>query len=233
MGNKFRACYLAAVLLTVLSSSLFAEPAQKKARPRRQFITVFVNRMYTGPLNFEKHPLEELAGTGLEYVYQPVPEVYRSPDGLTTITHTRFRPKNSGGGLAVYPFGLGVQGTSLMLQADYETLPLIGFIINSPTGREDYEFANGRAYNLGLGAVSYSRSYNGNMGSRSYIIGGTGKIIENRGEGRSYFVGFGGGLSYKIIGGEFFVKVSRNYLNNPRPHSFYLIPIGFRISVTF
>ena len=109
------------LFLILFSVTLFAQTtkAEDKPKPRRHFVTFFVDRINTSPLHFKEHPLQELTGTEINNVYEPGPEVYRSKDKTITITDIGFRSKNKGAGLMVYPFGSSGRGSNLVVQASY------------------------------------------------------------------------------------------------------------------
>lgn len=198
---------------------------------RRQFMTLTVDWMNVYPLHFKKYPLEQLAEVPLDWDYQR--GGYHSGDRSISITNTKFEHRNRGVGIMVYPFGLK-EGTTLAVRANYETLPTISFVINSPEGQERYDLKKGQVYNLGIGAISGGRSGGWGLGAYSFIIVGKGWINEPRGNGRRYFVEAGGRVTTGPLGIEIFFGVANNKLFNPRPHSFFtVVPFGLRAMVTF
>ncbi len=229
MARIIRVLVLVAIVFSVFSSYASAQADKPKEKPKNHtnFFTIYVEKMNTSPMSFRKYPLQELTGTELD-------DFYRSPDGSISVTNAKFQKENKGAGIMLYPLGAKGKGETLLLSASYQTLPAITFTINSPAGQENYALLNGHTYNLGLGVLSEDR-HNGwwALGAHSYLIGGMGKIVEPRGEGKCYFVEGGGGLTVGVIGVDVFLKVGKNYLEKPRPHSFFTAPIGLRATLTF
>jgi len=231
---KFKSIVLFFVLVISLISrtNVHAQSLAKNEKPKKIFVTFSIDRMDTYPLHFKSMPLEELAGIKLFNVYEPIPERYRSKDGLVTITNIRFPKRNKGYSITVYPLGAG-NHISLAVRGSYETLPVISFDINSPEGVEHYILSNASSRDVSIGIMDGDRPKGLGLGAHSFLMGGYGEIRELRGKGHRYFVEFGGGINFGPIGGGIFVKISKNYLYNPRPHSFFTVPIGLRGTLSF
>ena len=202
-----------------------------QVRPRRQFITIDIERGRTMPLHFKENPLQQLAGRELGVDADRAHD-YRSSDGTTTVDVQDFRRSIHGVGLSVYPFGTS-SSSSLMLRAAYETLPVIRLRINGPAGTTAYSLADGRAYDFGLGVISSDTPAGWSMGAHSFAGGGAGLIRSERGDGQRLFAEAGGGVTFGPIGVQVGLKIAYNRLTDPRPHHFYTVPLTLRGTVSF
>lgn len=208
------------------------EPNSDKHVFQRQFVTLTIDWRSTQPINFKKYPLEQLVKVPLEWNYEL--GGYHSNDQSISITDAKLDGRKLGIGAMVYPFGLKKEGTTLAIRGNYEALPNIGFLIKSPEGQEWYHLKNAQAYDLGIGAISAGGNSDGwGLGSYAFIVIGVGYINEPRGNGSSYFAEAGGRIAAGPLGVEMFFGVRNNKLPNPRPHSFFTVPIGLRAAVTF
>lgn len=210
---------------------LYAQNRSGAASPRRQFLTISIDRMRTMPLHFKEWPLEQLTGTELTNARLPDAE-YRSEDGRTIVDVRRFRRATRGAGLMVYPFG-ATRGATLALRVSYEELPIIHVVIDRAGEIERYDLADGRAYDFGFGVYLGDRPRGWSLGAHSFLIAGIGKLSGERGDGRRYFVESGGGVSVGPLGLQVSVKLAHNRLKDPRPHTFFTVPIALRGTVSF
>lgn len=235
MTRPLTLCLAAAALLVTTTASAQAPQRDRVLRrergPRRQFVTISIDGMNTMPLHFTEYPLEELTGKELSATFNEAVD-YRSKDGLTTVDVIRFRRRNAGGGITVYPLGAG-NGASLAIRGSFERLPEIKFEIDGPGGIEQYQLRDGRAVDVGVGLVVHDRSLGWGLGSHTFVLGGIGKITGERGNGARYFGEGGGGLNVGPIGVELGVKFAYNKLKDPRAHSFFSVPISLRGTVSF
>jgi hypothetical protein len=135
-------------------------------------------------------------------------------------------------GIIVYPFGAR-NCAALALRASRETLPIVRVTISSPAGIERYELTDGRATDVGLGVVVTDHPRGWGLGARSFVIGGVGKLTGERGDGSRYFAEGGGGVNIGPVGIEIAVKFAYNRLEDPRPHTFFTVPISLRGSLSF
>ena len=183
------------------------------------------------PLHFKESPLQQLANGQLGEIHDGTGD-YRTNDGLTTVDVLDLRRNTRGAGIALYPFGSS-SGATLMVRGSYETLPVIRFEIKSPNGVEPYMLRDGRAYDVGIGIIDDDRPAGWSLGAHSFVIGGIGRLHGERGDGIRLFGEGGGGISFGAIGVQFGVKIAYNRLTNPRPHSFYTVPMSLRATVSF
>lgn len=201
-------------------------------RPHQQFVTLSIDRPYTLPFSFKKHPLEELTMRALEEV-NGVPNVdYRTPDGQTAIDVLEFGRQGRGAGLMVYPFG-SRNGATLAIRGSYETLPIIRVAIHEPGSTSVYNLRDGRAYDLGVGFLLSDRPPGWGLGTHSFALAGVGRIRGERGDGDRLFGEAGGGVNVGPVGVQFSVKLAYNRLNDPRAHSFFTVPLTLRGTLSF
>jgi hypothetical protein len=217
-----------AVLLALAGDARAQDTAQP--RPRRQFITVSYDWLYTWPLHFDAHPLEDILGVEIDSADPPYD--YRTEDGRTLIDVTEFKRRNRAIGAAVYPFGLS-SGATLGIRGSIEQLPDIRVRFDGPSPIAMYEFTGGVAYDVGAGIYVADRSAGWGVGSYSFLIGGIGRITSDLGDGRRYFAEGGGGLQTGPFGFELSVKFGWNKLSEPVEHRFLTVPINMRATVSF
>lgn len=219
--------------LVVCATPAGAQQNVSQREPRRQFVTVTIDGMNTYPINFKKHPLEQLAGTPLNKPNVEQPD-YVSPDGATRVSGVRFRRKNGGAGLMIYPFG-AKNGPSLAVRASIEQLPEIRFLIEGPDRFEPYDLSNGRAFDIGVGVIVNDRSPGWGLGSHAFVLGGIGRLradgvgndLAER-DGKRWFAEGGGGMTIGPFGVQLSVKISFNQFREPRAHGFYTAPLVLR-----
>jgi hypothetical protein len=199
-------------------------------QPRRQFVTVSYDWLYTWPLHFDKFPLEDIVGVPLDETDQPYD--YRSEDGRTLVDVERFERRNRAVGVAVYPLGLAT-GPTLGVRGSIERLPEIRVRFEGAAPVASYTFTSGVAYDVGAGVYVADRSAGWGLGAYSFIVGGIGRITSDEGSGRRYFAEGGGGLQTGPFGFELSVKFGWNKLTEPVEHRFFTVPINMRATVSF
>ena len=79
-------------------------------KPRRQFITLSYDWLYTQPLHFIEHPVEDLVGKEVAAAQFETFD-YQTRDGTILIDVLEFKRRGHGAGITVYPFGLSVGAT--------------------------------------------------------------------------------------------------------------------------
>jgi hypothetical protein len=218
----------AAVLLA--PHAALGQPTPAKL-PRRQFVTVSIERSRTMPLHFKEFPLQQLAGRELG-VDRETGHDYRSADNATSVDVQKFARATRAIGISVYPFG-NRNDSTLLLKVSVETLPIIRFTINGTGSIEQYSLSDGRATDLGIGVISSDRPAGWGLGAHSFIVGGVGRVRGERGSGARLFGEAGGGINVGPIGFEVGIKIAYNRLTDPRAHSFYTIPMSLRGTVSF
>jgi len=202
-----------------------------QAGPRPQFVTIDIGPSRTMPLHFKEYPLQQLVGRELAVEPNRVHD-YTTSEGSATVDVRQFRRSTHGFGVSVYPFG-NRSNTSLMLRVARETLPIIRFAINKPGSVERYSLSDGHTTDVGVGVNSSDRPAGWGMGTHSFAVGGVGRIRGERGTGGRLFAEVGGGISFGPIGFQVAVKIAHNRLKDPRPHSFYTVPMSLRGTLTF
>jgi hypothetical protein len=227
---------IAALLLVLCADPVLAQVrpgdgALAGRAPRRQFVTLTIDGMNTLPLHFEEQPLEQLVGQELSPVHDGSTD-YRTIDGLTTVDVLRFRRRNRGVGIMIYPLGAG-NGTSLAIRGSIEELPVIEFVASGPSGAEYYQLTDGRATDVGAGLIVNDRSAGWGLGSHAFVVAGVGRLSGERGDGRRIFAEGGGGISSGPFGMQLALKFARNTLEDPRAHSFFTVPITLRGTLSF
>ncbi len=217
---------LLSVLPSIASAQTYTEP-----QPRRQFVTVSYDWLYTNPLHFGDHPVGDLVGgavasaRGKDYDYE-------TRDGATRIGVDEFSRRGNGVGLTVYPFGLRT-GATLGLRGSVEQLPTISLTIDGPGSLDSYALTNARAFDASAGLFVADRSAGWGVGSHAFIAGGIGRIRSDLSDGRRYFAEAGGGLTSGPLGVELSVKFAWNRLPEPVEHHFMTVPVTIRGTVSF
>lgn len=201
------------------------------AKPPRQFVTVSYDWLYTQPLHFGDHPLEDLVGTDVAEAQFESYE-YRTRDGSTVIDILEFTKPTQGVGVTVFPLGLSV-GAALGIRASVEVLPTIRIAFDGPGSLDSYALTDARAYDIAVGVHVADRSAGWGLGSVAFVAGGFGRIRGNLGDGRRYFAEGGGGLRSGPFGVDLSLKFAWNTLSEPVDHSFFTVPITIRGSVSF
>ena len=224
-----RTCFL------LFCSVLFAVPASAQPydaeRPRRHFVTVSTEWLFTEPLHFAEHPLADLAG-GPVASAQAEAFDYRTRDGATTIDVLEFSRRQRGVAVSVYPLGMS-RGPALVLRGSYEQLPRIRIAFDGPAPVSRYELTGAQAYDAAAGLVVADRAPGWGLGSHAFVVGGLGRIRSDLGEGRRIFAEAGGGLGAGPLGVELGVRFALNRLSEPVEHRFLTIPVTVRGSLTF
>jgi hypothetical protein len=200
-------------------------------QPRRQFVTISLDWLYTHPLHFAEHPLEDLLGAEVASAQQQDYD-YETRDGQTRITVQEFKRRSQGAGLTVYPLGMRT-GATLGIRGNVEGLPDIRMTFDGAAPFTGYTFTNGRAYDIGAGIYVSDRSAGWGLGSRAFVAGGIGRISSDQGDGRRYFAEGGGGITSGPLGIELTVKFAWNTLRDPVDHQFMTVPVTIRGCVSF
>jgi hypothetical protein len=217
---------LLSVLASIASAQTYTAP-----QPRRQFVTLSYDWLYTNPLHFGDHPIGDLVGSavasapGKDYDYE-------TRDGATRIDVEEFSRRGNGVGVTVYPFGLRT-GATLGLRGSIEKLPTISLTIDGPGSLDRYALTNARAFDASAGLFVADRSAGWGVGSHAFIAGGIGRIRSDLSDGRRYFAEAGGGLTSGPLGVELSVKFAWNRLPEPVAHHFMTVPVTIRGTVSF
>ena len=225
-------CVCTVVVLVVLSMpSLSTAQTYQVQQPRRQFVSVSLDWLYTQPLHFAKHPLEDLLGVEVASA-QLQDYDYETRDGSTRIDVVEFRRRSRGAGLTLYPLGLRT-GATVGIRGSFEDLPVIRLAIDGPGALDSYVLTDARAYDVGAGIFVADRSAGWGLGSHAFVAGGVGRIRAELGDGRRYFAEGGGGLSSGPLGVQLAVKFAWNRLSEPVEHRFMTVPVTLRATVSF
>ena len=224
-----RTCFLGLIMLCLTTSVSAQTYAAKK--PRRHFITLSYDSLYTHPLHFADHPLSDLLGKDVAST-EGEPYDYRTRDDATWIDVTEFSRRARGAGISLYPLGMGA-GPALMLRGSYEQLPRIQISFDGPAPFARYELNDARVLDAAVGVIVADRSPGWGLGSHAFLTGGLGRIRSSLGDGRRYFAEGGGGLGVGPVGVELGVKFAWNTLSEPVSHKFLTIPITLRGTLTF
>lgn len=230
------------VRLLILISSAFslaplaahAESQEAKPPPsvRRQWVTVSLDWLYTQPLHFENHPVEDFVGREVGEAQRQAFD-YESRDGLTRVDVIEFRRRGSGYGFTVYPFGMAT-GATLGVRVSAEDIPRIELDIDGPAFVSSYLLEDARALDLSVGVYVADRAPSWGLGSHAFVAGGFGRIRSDAfGRGPRYFAEGGGGVSSGPLGVGLVVKIAWNQLEEPVSHSFLTLPIVLRGHVSF
>jgi hypothetical protein len=200
-------------------------------KPRRHFITVSYDWLYTQPLHFAKYPLEDLVGADVSAA-QFEDFDYRTADGSILIDVLEFRRRGHGAGVTLYPFGLSV-GPTLAVRGSFEDLPVIRLAFSGAGAPPAYALTAARAYDVSAAIFMADRSPGWGLGSHAFMGGGIGRIKSDARDGDRIFAEGGGGLSSGPIGVEVSIKFAWNRLAEPVDHRFITVPIALRGTVTF
>ena len=209
-----------------LSAQTYAVP-----QPRRQFVTLSFDWLYTHPLHFAEHPIEDLVGSPVAAAQRQDYD-YETRDGLTRIDVVEFRRKSRGAGVTLYPFGLR-SGVTLGVRGSIESLPAIRLAFDGPVALESYQLIDARAYDLGVAIFVADRSAGWGLGSHAFVGGGVGRIRSDLSDGSRYFAEAGGGLNSGPVGVQLSVKFAWNRLSDPADHRFLTVPVALRGMVSF
>jgi hypothetical protein len=224
-----RICFLGLAVLCFATSVGAQTYAGDK--PRRHFVTVSYDTLYTQPLHFADHPLSDLLGKDVSSAQGDLYE-YRTRDGETQIDVIEFSRRARGAGISLYPLGMSA-GPALMLRGSFENLPRIRLAFDGPAPVAQYEMTDARAKDAGVGIIVADRSPGWGLGSHAFLVGGIGRITSSLGDGRRYFAEGGGGLDVGPLGVELGVKFAWNTLSEPLTHQFLTVPITLRGTLTF
>lgn len=224
-----RICFLA-VILSCAASTASAQ-TYSGAKPRRHFISVSYDWLYTQPLHFADHPLADLLGRDVSSV-QSGDYDYQTRDGQTFIDVVNFQRRQRGASVSLYPLGMG-SGATLMLRASIEQMPRIELRFDGTAPFSRYLLEGAKSTDGAIGVIVADRSPGWGLGSHAYVVGGIGKITSDLGDGSRVFAEAGGGLGSGPIGVELGVKFAWNRLSEPLDHKFLTIPITLRGTLTF
>ena len=221
------------LILFVIGLAAASAEAQTYQEPkaRRHFVTLSLDFLYSQPLHFDDHPLEDLVGRDVGAA-QFANYDYRTRDDAILIDVLEFKRRTRGGGITVYPFGMSV-GPTLSIRGSIEDLPIVRIAFDGEGAPADYAFTGGRAYDVALGIYVADRSAGWGLGSHAFVAGGLGRIRGDERDGNRYFAEGGGGLSSGPIGVELSVKFAWNRFTEPVKHQFLSVPVTLRGTVTF
>jgi hypothetical protein len=197
---------------------------------RRQWVTFSYEWLYTWPLHFDDHPLEDLVGAPVDEAEPPYD--YRTRDNTTFIDVLEFKRPGRGLGMTLYPFGMSV-GPALGLRASIENIPDIRIRFDGPGALDSYTLTGGVAYDIGAGVYIADRAPGWGLGSYAFINGGIGRISSDLTDGRRYFAEGGGGVQSGPVGFELSVKFGWNRFSEPVEHRFLTVPVTMRATVSF
>jgi hypothetical protein len=222
-----------AAVLTACLCAATAASAQTYSAPkaRRHFVTVSYDFLYTQPLHFGDHPLEDLVGRDVAAA-QFEEFDYRTRDEAILIDVLEFRRRSRGAGITLYPLGMSA-GPALALRGSFEDLPIVRIAFEGTGAPPAYAFTGGRAYDLGIGVYISDRSPGWGLGSHAFVLGGIGRIRGEERDGDRYFAEGGGGLSSGPLGVELSVKFAWNRFTEPVKHKYLTVPIAVRGTLTF
>jgi hypothetical protein len=231
MSHRVIITVSALAILVIAGGGSASAQTYSAQKPRRQFITVSVDRLYTQPLHFTEHPLQDLVG-------RPVAAAqfeefdYRTRDGAILIDVLEFSRRGHGAGVTLYPLGLSV-GPALALRASYEDLPTIRIAFDGAGAPPPYALSGARAYDVSAAIFVADHARGWGLGSHAFVGGGVGRIKSDAHTGDRYFGEGGGGLNSGPIGIELSVKFAWNRVAEPVEHRFLTVPITLRGTLTF
>lgn len=217
--------------LLLLLSPLASAQTSTAPQPRRQFVTVSYDWLYTNPLHFGDHPVGDLVGSPVAST-QLQEHDYETLDGGTRIEVEEFRRRGNGVSVTVYPFGLR-SGATLGLRGSIEQLPTISLTIDGPGPLDSYTLTNARAFDASAALFVADHSAGWGLGSHAFVAGGIGRVRSDLSDGSRYFAEAGGGLTSGPLGVELSVKFAWNRLPEPVEHHFMTVPVTIRGTVSF
>jgi hypothetical protein len=224
-----------AIMLLVFVATGFAASAEAQTysipKARRHFVTVSYDFLYSQPLHFDNHPLEDLVGQDVASA-QLASYDYRTRDGAILIDVVEYKRRTRGAGITVYPFGMSV-GPALAVRGSFEDLPIVRIAFDGTGAPPQYGFNGGRAYDLTLALYVADRSPGWGLGSHAFVGGGFGRIRGDERDGDRYFAEGGGGLSSGPFGVELSVRFAWNHFTEPVKHKFLTVPVTLRGTLTF
>jgi hypothetical protein len=224
--HALTALWLVSMLAGTAHAQTYSAP-----QARRNFVTLSYDFLYTQPLHFGEHPIQDLVGRPVVGArFQQFD--YRTRDELINIDVLEFTKRSRGAGITVYPFGVS-NGPALGVRGSFEDLPTIRVAFEGDGAPPGFAFESGRAYDLGVGLYMADRAPGWGLGSHAFVVGGFGRVQSDNRDGRRYFAEGGGGLSVGPIGVELSVKFAWNRFTDPVEHTFMTIPLSLRGTVTF
>ena len=224
--------YVVATLLVFGIAVPAAAQTYTVTKPRKQFVTLSLDWMYTHPLHFADHPLEDLVGRPVASTQQEDFE-YQTRDGDIRIDVREFRHRNRGLSVAVYPLGL-TTGTTFGIRGSIEQVPTIRLDFDGAGAPPDYTLTGAVAYDIGAGLFVVDRSAGWGLGGQAFVIGGVGRIhADDERKGSRVFAEGGGGLLVGPFGVQLAVKFAWNRFEEPVEHKFLAIPITLRGTISF
>jgi hypothetical protein len=219
-----------AIGLVWLSADVSAQTSSAQSA-RRQWFTFSYDWIYTYPLHFDSHPVEDLVGAEVDEVEGEAFD-YRTTDGATRIDVQEFRRRGRGLGFTVYPFGMST-GATLGLRASLEDVPDIRIAFDGPGDLDTYVLTDAQSFDVGAGVFVSDRAPGWGLGSYAFLVGGIGRIRSDFRDGSRYFAEGGGGVQSGPLGFELAVKMGWNRFTEPVEHRFYTFPITLRGTVSF
>jgi hypothetical protein len=222
---------LATLILLATASAAGAQQYEAQ-QPRRYFVSIGTDWLYTYPQDFEKYPLEALLGREVATAWGLEPYHYYTRDGAITVDVLEFRRRNRGVGITVFPFG-SRKGATLALRGGIEQLPTILLTFAGMGAPGDYAFTDARAYDVGAVVHVADRNTGWALGTYAFIGGGAGRIRSALGDGDRYFGEAGGGFNFGLLGAELSVKMAMNRMEQPVEHRFWTLPVTLRGTLTF
>ena len=229
VNSPLRSLLVLAGTLACGASAAAQSYSPERARP--QFVTLSYDWMYTQPLHFAEHPIEDLLGADVREAQREAFE-YVTADGATRVDVLQFRRRGNGFGVTVYPFGLRA-GSTLGVRGSIEQIPTIRVAFDGPARIGAYALTNALAYDIGAGLYVADRGTGWSLGSYAFVTGGLGRIQSDIGDGSRYFAEGGGGVSSGPLGVQLSVKFAWNRLHEPVAHRFLTIPITLRGTLSF
>src|SRR6476620_7517583 len=143
----FHRAVIAAVLSVLGASAAADAQTYNVQKPRRQFVTISTDWLYTQPLHFLEHPLEDLVGRAVATAQFQNYE-YRTRDEAIQIDVQEFSRHGRGAGITVYPLGISV-GAALAIRLSREDLPTIRIGFAGTGAPPNYTLQSAHAYDLG------------------------------------------------------------------------------------
>jgi hypothetical protein len=227
---RSRIPFLALLMLGAVSSLVSAQTYEPD-RPTRHFISVSYDWIYTEPLHFGDHPLQDLLGREVASAQRETYE-YRTRDEATLIDVVEFSRRQRGLSASLYPLGMS-SGATLMLRGSIVPLPRIQIEFIGPAPFPRYAMVDGTAYDGAIGIMMADRAPGWGLGSHAFVAGGIGRLTSDLGDGSRFYAEGGGGLDVAPCGVELGVKFAWNKFSEPVEHRFLTIPITLRGTVTF
>ena len=170
---RHRTPFLVALALCGAAPPLSAQ-TYEAPKPRRHFISVSLDSIYTEPLHFENHPLSDLLGKSVAST-QGQDFEYRTRDDATLINVVEFSRRQRAIGVTLYPLGMST-GPALMLRGTYEPLPNIQLEFTGPAPFSRYALLDAHSFDTSAGVIIADRSAGWGLGSHAFVTGGVGKI---------------------------------------------------------